>query len=277
MQNVMSIKQSIKKEVKDIKPYFEYDNIFIYKDDILEFSAIPNNSIDLIVTSPPYNVDIHYNSHVDNLTYGDYLEFTRKWIQKCFDLVKDDGRFCLNIPLDKNKGGQQSVYADITKIAKDIGWKYHSTIIWNEGNISRRTAWGSFMSASAPYVIAPVEVIVVLYKKSWKKISGSKKSDITKKEFMDWTNGIWSFSGESKKRIGHPAPFPIELPRRCIKLFSFVGDTVLDPFMGSGTTLIAAYLNKRKAIGVDIDKEYCDLAIKRLKQEAQINQNNLNF
>jgi site-specific DNA-methyltransferase (adenine-specific) len=278
MQNVMSIKQSIKKEeVKDIKPYFEYDNIFIYKDDILKISAIPHNSIDLIVTSPPYNVDIHYNSHVDNLTYSDYLEFTRKWVQKCFELVKDDGRFCLNIPLDKNKGGQQSVYADITKIAREIGWKYHSTIIWNEGNISRRTAWGSFMSASAPYVIAPVEVIVVLYKKSWKKISGSKKSDITKKEFMDWTNGIWSFSGESKKRIGHPAPFPIELPRRCIKLFSFVGDTVLDPFMGSGTTLIAAYLNKRKAIGVDIDKEYCDLAIKRLKQEAQINQNNLNF
>jgi site-specific DNA-methyltransferase (adenine-specific) len=273
----MSIKQNIKKEVKDIKPYFECDNIFIYKDDILNISAIPHNSIDLIVTSPPYNVDIHYNSQVDNLTYGDYLEFTRKWIQKCFDLVKEDGRFCLNIPLDKNKGGQQSVYADITKIAKDIGWKYHSTIIWNEGNISRRTAWGSFMSASAPYVIAPVEVIVVLYKKSWKKISGSKKSDITKKEFMDWTNGIWSFSGESKKRIGHPAPFPIELPRRCIKLFSFVGDTVLDPFMGSGTTLIAAYLNKRKAIGVDIDKEYCDLAIKRLKQEAKINQNNFDF
>lgn len=278
MQNIMVIKQN-KNDVgiKDIKPYFEYDNITIYKDDILKISAIPNNSIDLIVTSPPYNVDIHYNSHVDNLTYNDYLEFTKKWIEKCFELAKDDGRFCLNIPLDKNKGGQQSVCADITKIAKDVGWKYHSTIIWNEGNISRRTAWGSFMSASAPYVIAPVEVIVILYKKSWKKISGSKKSDITKKEFMDWTNGIWSFSGESKKRIGHPAPFPVELPRRCIKLFSYVGDTVLDPFLGSGTTLIAAYLNKRKGIGVDIDKEYCNLTIKRLKQEAQIYQNNFDF
>ena len=94
---------------------------------------------------------------------------------------------------------------------------------------------------------------------------------------MEWTNGIWSFSGESKKKVGHPAPFPIELPRRCIKLFSYTGDTVLDPFLGSGTTLIAAYLNKRKGIGVEIDKEYCDLAIKRLKQEAQINQNNFNF
>lgn len=278
MHNITTIKQSKKAEyTKDAKPYFEYENIIIYKDDILKISNIPNNSIDLIITSPPYNVDIHYNSHIDNLTYDDYLEFTKKWIQKCFELAKDDGRFCLNIPLDKNKGGQQSVCADITKIAKDMGWKYHSTIIWNEGNISRRTAWGSFMSASAPYVIAPVEVILVLYKKNWKKISGSKNSDITKKEFMDWTNGIWSFCGESKKRVGHPAPFPIELPRRCIKLFFYVGDTVLDPFMGSGTTLIAAYLNKRKSIGIEIDQEYCDLAIKRLKQEAQINQSNFNF
>jgi len=278
MQNLITIQKNIKKISKGNKlAYFKYRDIIIYNDDILKISSIPESSVDLIVTSPPYNVDIHYNSHPDNLTYEEYLDFTKKWLKKCFDLVKDDGRFCLNIPLDKNKGGQQSVYADITKIAKDVGWKYHSTIIWNEGNISRRTAWGSFMSASAPYVIAPVEVILILYKNNWKKISGSKKSDITKKEFMEWTNGVWNFNGESKKKVGHPAPFPIELPRRCIKLFSYVGDVVLDPFLGSGTTLIAAYLNKRKGIGVEIDKEYCDLAIKRLRQEAQINQNNLNF
>lgn len=261
-----------KKKAEKTTSYFESKNILIYNDDILKITAIPENSIDLIVTSPPYNVDIHYSLHSDDLTYEDYLEFTKKWIKKCYSLAKDDGRFCLNIPLDKNKGGQQSVGADITKIAKDVGWKYHSTIIWNEGNISRRTAWGSFMSAAAPYVIAPVEIIVVLYKKNWKKTSGSGKSDITKTEFMQWTNGVWSFSGESKKRVGHPAPFPVELPRRCIKLFSFVGDTVLDPFLGSGTTLIASYLNNRKGIGVEIDKEYCDLAIKRLQQEARINQ-----
>lgn len=175
---------------------------------------------------------------------------------------------CLNIPLDKNKDGQQSVGSDLTTIAKQIKFKYHSTIIWNEGNISRRTAWGSFASASAPYIIAPVELIVILYKKSWKKTSGSKKSDISPKEFMDWTNGIWTFQGESKKKIGHPAPFPIELPMRCIKLFTFVGDTVLDPFMGSGTTLIAAYKSNRKSIGIDVDPEYCQLAKTRLAREA---------
>jgi site-specific DNA-methyltransferase (adenine-specific) len=198
------------------------------------------------------------------------LEFSEKWMTRCFEWLKDDGRFCLNIPLDKNKDGQQSVGADLTTIAKHLGFKYHSTVIWNEGNISRRTAWGSWMSASAPYVIAPVELIVILYKDHWKKTSGSGVSDITKEEFMEWTSGIWTFQGESKKRIGHPAPFPIELPRRCIKMFSFVDDIILDPFIGSGTTLVAAALNNRQGIGIDIDLEYCKLARNRLVNEAHI-------
>ncbi|MBI2263221.1 site-specific DNA-methyltransferase [Candidatus Berkelbacteria bacterium] len=270
---IVAVNKTTKEDISRIVPYFESKNIVIYKDDFLKITAIPKSSIDLIVTSPPYNVDIYYNSHEDNLSYDDYLEFSKKWIAKCYELARDNGRFCLNIPLDKNKGGQQSVGADLTKIAKDIGWKYHSTIIWNEGNISRRTAWGSYMSASAPYVIAPVELILVLYKDGWKKTGGSRKNDITKQEFMDWTNGVWTFPGQSKKGAGgHPAPFPIELPRRCIKLFSFIGDTVLDPFLGSGSTLIASYLHSRKGIGVDIDKDYCDLAVKRLRQEAKIDQ-----
>lgn len=255
------------------KLYFQKEDfLYIYNDDILRTDYLDNNSIDLIVTSPPYNVDIQYNSHNDRMSYQEYLNFTGNWLKRCYDLIKDDGRFCLNIPLDKNKGGHQSIYADITIIAKKVGWKYHSTIIWNEGNISRRTAWGSYMSASAPYVIAPVEVILILYKDNWKKISGSKKSNITKDEFMEWTNGVWTFNGESKKRVGHPTPFPVELPRRCIKLFSFVGDTVLDPFLGSGTTLIACVENNRKGIGVEIDKNYCELAKERLIKEAKINQ-----
>jgi site-specific DNA-methyltransferase (adenine-specific) len=191
-------------------------------------------------------------------------------------LAKDDGRFCLNIPLDKNKGGQQSVCADITTIAKEVGWKYHSTIIWNEQNISKRTAWGSWLSARAPYVIAPVEVILVLYKKKWRKMN-SGRSDITKKEFIEWTSGVWAFTGESKKRIGHPSPFPVELPRRCIKLFSYVGDTILDPFLGSGSTLIACAETGRKGIGVEIDRNYCELAKQRLIKEAKITQVRLNF
>ena len=266
---------SVYKALPKSKPYFQKGSIWIYNADFLKINCIKERTIDLIVTSPPYNVGIKYNTHDDKMSYEDYLSFTKKWLTKCYKLVKDDGRFCLNIPLDKNKGGQQSVCADITTIAKQVGWKYHSTIIWNEQNISRRTAWGSWLSASAPYVIAPVEVIVVLYKDRWKKISGSRKSDISKKEFMEWTNGVWNFMGESKKKVGHPTPFPVELPKRCIKLFSFVGDTILDPFMGSGTTLLAACLNNRKAIGIEIDKNYCEIAKKRLIVEARINEEKL--
>lgn len=272
----------------------------IYNDDFLTTSCVEDGTIDLIVTSPPYNVDITYNSYDDEISYEQYLEFSREWFTKAYRLAKGDGRFCLNIPLDINKGGQQSVCADLTTIAKKVGWKYHSTIIWNEQNISRRTAWGSWMSPSAPYVIAPVEVIVVLYKERWKKDSTGKKSDITKEEFLAWTNGVWNFtdeevfedeqsqrtpvdsptwtkaiwdfSGESKKRVGHPAPFPVELPKRCIKLFTYLGDTVLDPFVGSGATLIACLQTKRKGIGVDIDQRYCDLAVQRLIKEGKIDQ-----
>jgi len=254
------------------KIFLKREALKIINDNILSTRKISSEEIDLIITSPPYNLDIKYNSHNDTLSYKEYLNFSKKWISRCFRWLKDDGRFCLNIPLDKNKGGQQSVGADLTALAKKVGFKYHSTIIWNEGNISRRTAWGSWLSASAPYVIAPVELIVIFYKKYWKKTSGSKKSDISKKEFMEWTNGLWTFSGESKKRVGHPAPFPIELPKRCIKLFSYIGDTILDPFMGSGTTLIAAYINNRKVIGIEFDKTYCELAKRRLIKEALIDE-----
>jgi len=188
--------------------------------DVLWTHEIEDNSIDLIVTSPPYNVEIKYNTHNDKLSYKDYLEFSRKWLTRCYGWLKEDGRFCLNIPLDKNKGGQQSVGADLTTIAKRIGFKYHSTIVWNEGNISRRTAWGSWLSASAPYVIAPVELIVVLYKNRWKKTSGSKKSDITREEFMEWTNGLWTFSGESKKNRSSSS-FPDRTAQQMHKTFFF--------------------------------------------------------
>jgi len=244
--------------------YFSQQNLTILQDDFLKTSEIQDESVDLIVTSPPYNVDIKYNSHDDQMTYEDYLEFSRAWMTQAYRVAKKSGRFCLNVPLDKNKGGQQSVCADMTNIAKEIGWKYHSTIIWNEGNISRRTAWGSWKSATAPYVIAPVEVIILLYKDQWKKVKTTKDTDITKEEFMAWTNGVWSFNGESKKRIGHPAPFPVELPRRCIKLFTFVDDVVLDPFLGSGSTLLACGETNRIGIGVDIDENYCNLARTRI-------------
>ena len=257
--------------------YFKAKSVKIYNDDILKINSIEDESIDLTITSPPYNLDIKYGSYDDEMSHEDYLAFSEEWLAKCLKLTKNDGRLCLNVPLDKNKGGQQSISADITMVAKKVGWKYHSTIIWNEQNISRRTAWGSWMKASAPYVIAPVEVILLMYKDSWKKTSGSQISDIDREEFMAWTNGVWNFSGESKKKIGHPAPYPIELPRRCIKLFSFVGDTILDPFLGSGTTLVSCIQTDRKGIGIEIDVKYCELAKKRILKATKKTQDLTNF
>ena len=245
-------------------PYFQHQDVVIVNDDVTNPDLFVGEFIDLIVTSPPYNLGIEYNSNDDELQYQDYMDFNHKWLTNCLNWSNPHGRLLLNIPLDKNKGGQRSVGADVTKMAQEIGWKYHSTIVWNEGNISRRTAWGSWLAASAPYVIAPVELILVLYKDSWKKLLGSKESNITRDEFMGWTNGLWTFNGESKKRVGHPAPFPRELPMRCIKLFSYVEDVVFDPFLGSGTTLIEAYNGNRIGIGVDIDENYCKLAENRI-------------
>jgi len=245
---------------------FQKKNIKLYHNDFLKVDLSEyKGKINLLITSPPYNLSIDYGRHKDNISYDEYLDFTRKWLLKAYELMADDGRICVNIPLDKNKNGLKPVYADFVNLAKNVGFKYQSTIVWNEQNISRRTAWGSWLSASAPYVIAPVEMIVVMYKKQWKRLKKGE-STITKDEFIEWTNGVWTFPGESKKRIGHPAPFPIELPKRCIKLFSYKDDLILDPFVGSGTTLISAYHEGRKAIGVEIDEKYINLTIDRLNK-----------
>ncbi|MCX7736781.1 MAG: site-specific DNA-methyltransferase [Candidatus Kapabacteria bacterium] len=268
LENNQNFNLILEKYKNDKRTILHHKNSILINGDVLDINIFDKEIFDLIITSPPYNVDIKYNSHKDDLTYEEYLSFSENWIANCYHWTKKQGRFCLNIPLDKNKGGQKSVGADLTVLAQKIGWKYHSTIIWNEGNISRRTAWGSWMSAAAPYVIAPVELIVVFYKDDWKKTNGSKVSDISKKEFMEWTNGLWTFNGESKKKIGHPAPFPVELPYRCIKLFSFVDDIVFDPFAGSGTTLVAANKTNRYSIGLEIDLHYCELAKQRIINET---------
>lgn len=251
-----------------MKAFYTLENITLYQANCLNSSLFKKEFIDLIVTSPPYNVGLEYNSTDDNQSYEEYLEFSKKWITNCFRWSRPQARFCLNIPLDKNKGGYRPVGSDLTRIAQECGWKYKFSIIWNEGNISRRTAWGSWMSASAPIVISPVELIVVFYKDQWKKTDGSKISDIHRDEFLEWTNGLWTFNGESKKKIGHPAPFPKELPFRCIKMFSYKGDVVFDPFCWSGTTLIVANNLNRKAIGVEIDENYCRLSQNRIINET---------
>ncbi len=243
----------------------------LFMADTTKRGVLPKDSVDLVITSPPYNLGKAYSGDAadDALDYREYAAFSAKWLKNCYEWTRSTGRICINVSIDTNKHGKQPLSADITRWAMEAGWKYHATILWNEGNISRRTAWGSWKSASAPHVIAPVEVVIVLYKDEWKRLHHGD-NDITGDEFKDWVFGIWSFNGESGKRIGHEAPFPRELPRRCMKLFSFIGDTVLDPFNGSGTTMIESINNERNAVGIEIEKKYCELSLKRLEKECGV-------
>ena len=253
------------------------DNLFagithtLIQGDALERLSMSGSSVDLVVTSPPYNLGKAYTGDADDdaVEYQQYLSFSKQWLKNCYHWARPTARLCVNVSLDKNKNGKQPLSADITRLAMDAGWKYHSTIIWNEGNISRRTAWGSWKSASAPHVIAPVETIIVLYKGKWKR-ERPGDNDISTDEFKEWVLGLWAFNGESGKRIGHEAPFPRELPKRCIKLFSFVGDTVLDPFVGSGTTMIEAINSGRQAVGLEKVGKYCTLARNRINTECSL-------
>jgi len=237
--------------------------------DTLKRRTLKGGVADLIMTSPPYNLSKAYNGKPsdDALDYRSYLDFSDRWLKNCYHWARPTGRLCVNVSLDKNKNGKQPLSADMTTIAMRAGWKYHATVVWNEGNISRRTAWGSWKSASAPHIIAPVETIIIFYKENWKR-ERQGTSDISGDEFKEWVLGIWAFNGESAKRIGHEAPFPRELPKRCIKLLSFPGDTILDPFSGSGTTMIEAITQGRVALGIEQEKKYCDLTINRIDKEC---------
>ena len=225
---------------------------------------IPDNTIDMVITSPPYNVGIEYDNSDDNLTIEQYLQFTHAWLSACFRALKDDGRIAINVPFDTQ--GYEPISSLITCQARDIGYKYKTTIVWNKNTVSNRTAWGSWLSASAPHIIAPVELIIVLYKNTYKKQSGSQISTMTRSEFLQYTDGLWTFAPEDRTKTGHPAPFPLELPLRLIKMFTYQGDTILDPFAGTATTLLAAISQKRRAIGIELSPQYIQLAKKRLEK-----------
>lgn len=222
----------------------------------------------LIVTSPPYSLGVDYGhtGYADNQPYVSYLSWVRTWATTLLQVAADDGRACINIPLDSNKGGKRAIYADYLRIFQEVGWTYQTSIVWNEQNISRRTAWGSWLSPSAPFVTAPVEMIAVFHKGSFRRPArDGRRGDINREEFLAWTLGMWTFAGANPRRVGHPAPFPEELPRRLIKLYSYPNDLVLDPFLGSGTTLTVASKLGRRGVGVEINPAFCELAKRNLE------------
>jgi site-specific DNA-methyltransferase (adenine-specific) len=222
------------------------------------------DNVDLIITSPPYNLEKEYGTYEDNLTYEKYLDWVHDWLNQAYAALKTGGRICINVPMEIQLNGKQFIMNDYINILEELGYIRNQLIVWNKTNINTRTAWGSWKSPSCPNVLQPFEVILVYSKGTKKKVGDKNKIDITRDEFIQYTLGVWDMLPEKAKKIGHPAPFPKDLPYRCMKLFSYQDDLIVDPFMGSGTTAVVAKELNRKYIGFEINKDYIHIAEERL-------------
>lgn len=227
-----------------------------------KMEELPDNSVHLIVTSPPYNVGKEYD---EDLTLEQYLEFLKRVWKEAYRVLVPGGRICINVA---NLGRKPYIplHAFIIEDLINLGFLMRGEIIWNKGSsTSPSTAWGSWCSAANPTLRDIHEYILVFSKGTFKRENIGRKSTITRDEFLEFTKSIWTFPAISAKEVGHPAPFPIELPYRCIQLYTYEGEVVLDPFMGSGQTAIAAIKAGRFYIGYEIKKEYVKLAETRIK------------
>lgn len=223
---------------------------------------LPDYSVHLMITSPPYNASKEYD---EDLSLKEYLQLLKNSFKETYRVLVNGGRACINVAnLGRKPYLPLSDY--ISQIMLEIGFNMRGEIIWNKAaSASPSTAWGSWQSAANPILRDVHEYILVFSKGDYKREKGKKENTISKDQFMEWTKSIWTMNAESAKRIGHPAPFPEELPNRLIQLYSFTKDIILDPFMGSGTTAISALKANRNYIGYEINKEYIDLANRRIK------------
>jgi len=231
---------------------------------------IPDSSVHLMVTSPPYNVGKEYD---ENLNLDEYMDLLRDVFSETHRVLVNGGRACVNIA---NVG--RKPYIPYHKFIIDrmlaAGFLMRGEIIWNKGaGAGVSTAWGSWCSATNPTLRDTHEYILVFSKGKFRRVGKDKESTITRDEFLEFTKSVWSFQPESARRVGHPAPFPVELPYRCIQLYTFKGEVVLDPFCGVGATPIAAMKTGRHFIGIDIDPEYVEKARIRVSEYiAQVKQ-----
>ncbi|WP_405321871.1 DNA-methyltransferase [Methanobrevibacter thaueri] len=229
---------------------------------------IPDDSIHLMITSPPYNVGKEYDN---DLTLDEYLELLTGVFKEVHRKLVTGGRACINIA---NIGRKPYIplHAMVIEIMLDLGFLMRGEIIWDKSaSAGGSCAWGSWMSASNPVLRDYHEYILVFSKDSYSKNKKQEKRDtISHDDFIQWTQSVWKFPAVNAKKIGHPAPFPVELPHRLINLYSYEGDVVLDPFCGSGSTCIAAIRNNRRYIGYDIKEEYIELSNRRIDNQKFI-------
>ena len=225
---------------------------------------VPDSSVHLMVTSPPYNATKEYD---EDLTLDDYLGLLRRVFEETYRKLATGGRACVNLA---NLGRKPYIplHSYVIQDMLKIGFLMRGEIIWDKGSSGiSSTAWGSWCSPANPTLRDVHEYILVFSKEGFGRKAGSdgKKGTIARDDFLESTKSVWTFPAESARRVGHPAPFPIELPRRLIELLSFAGDVVLDPFCGSGATCLAALATGRHYVGYDIEQKYVRLAEKRIE------------
>jgi len=227
---------------------------------------LPDNCLHLMITSPPYNVSKEYDQ---DLSLQEYLQLLTNVFTETYRVLVNGGRACVNIA---NLGRKPYIPLShhVSHLMAKIGFNMRGEIIWNKASsASPSTAWGSWQSASNPTLRDVHEYILIFSKGDYKRNKGEKLNTINKEQFMEWTKSIWTMHSESAKRIGHPAPFPEESPNRLIQLYSFTDDIVLDPFMGSGTTAVAALKAQRHFVGYEISEDYVKLANQRISLTRQ--------
>jgi site-specific DNA-methyltransferase (adenine-specific) len=230
-----------------------------------DMSELPDASVHLMITSPPYNVSKEYD---EDLTLDEYRALLQRVFRETYRVLVEGGRACVNVA---NVGRKPYLpfHAFLTQDLIELGFLMRGEVIWNKaGSAGPSTAWGSWKSASNPTLRDVHEYILIFSKGSFSRSKDGKKNTISRDEFLEFTKSIWTFPSESARRVGHPAPFPVELPRRLIELYSFAGDVVLDPFVGSGSTCIAALQSKRQFVGYEKNGHYAKLADKRIREQA---------
>jgi site-specific DNA-methyltransferase (adenine-specific) len=218
-----------------------------------------------MVTSPPYNASKEYDA---DLNLSEYLDMLGRVWQETYRVLVPGGRACVNVA---NLGRKPYIPLHSYIIAQmlEIGFLMRGEIIWNKASsASPSTAWGSWKSAANPVLRDVHEYILVFSKGSFSQKRRGAESTINREEFLEWTKSVWTFPAVSAKKVGHPAPFPEELPHRLVQLYTFKGDVVLDPFAGSGTTCRAAKVDGRSFIGYEINPEYAALANRRLTEDS---------
>jgi len=229
-----------------------------------KMKELPDNSVHLMVTSPPYNVGKEYD---ENLTLIEYRAFLKRVWSEVKRVLIPGGRVCINIA---NLGRKPYIplHAFIVEDMLDLGFLMRGEIIWNKASsASPSTAWGSWLSAANPTLRDIHEYILVFSNDTFRrKNSNNRKNTISKEEFLKFTKSVWTFPAESARKVGHPAPFPVELPYRLIQLYTYEGEVILDPFMGSGQAAIAAIKTKRHYVGYEIDEGYVKLAERRIRE-----------